>query len=859
MNHGITNQFYKPINNTYGNQSSSFKIKGTILMNNGLSLKLDIGNQKILDIRLKEKIDGNIGDTVVIDKKSILNSKLQQAVGSQLTKGEEDRYSQILKSFNLPSNNEQLHALKTLDTYGISITKDNILSFMASKNHLDTIVNDLDYNSAIKFIEEDIDIEKEPLEKVAQKLSEGNNDEKLTISKILKSINKLDTEKAEEISKGIYGNKMGKDITDVIKALYKSGLEISKNSIERVNQVFNKLKDIKGIDDEKLLDAIKNKIDISIDNLHKIKKSIVKGRVEAESRLSQYATRLYEGILPSKGITDKELKLMEEDIKAFLHREGLEASQENIRLSKLIIKQEIPLTKEALEGLNGTRASIEELTKLLTKDNAAILLRAGIDIEKENINNLLDKLKELISMEAQPGILEDDKLDLMEKVMDKVNKLTKLTEEELLALLKTNSQIKLSQIAGVDRGFRPLNEDKDLKQGLDSTIQIINIFNNVKSVDLNTIALHISRNMPLNLESIFINGRSYSGQGDGQMEGIPEKAARALEKHNLQVNSINTQRLIEIEGQYRHIRQSLTASMVRETVDKGLKPEILSLENLTSIIDKSTNNLTRDLSIMSQIKEQREGIIALLMKNGIPNNLAEVQRLSQLLSNRQNLGSQLQSLSDLIDNSNNTELKDSLSGFKNQMQQLEKGIKAADPNISKFNDDLLRFVRDIGSKGQLLEEGLKLKVDKQLERIVDTYQLQGQINKNDTFLQIPLLMNNNINNLQVFVMNKKKNSKKIDPANMSILMNLDTEHMDNINVYVAVSGKKVSVKIGVQKESYKKAIEGDVKALEKLIADLGYEIKEVGFKVDQHQHLLGMVDELEIDDLASSYSINITI
>ncbi|KAB3532057.1 DUF6240 domain-containing protein [Alkaliphilus serpentinus] len=860
MNHGITNQFYKPISN-YGNLANSFKIRGTVLMNKGQNVKLDIGNLRILDINLKEEISADIGDTVIIDKKNILNSKLQTVEASNMSPGEEDRYTQILKSFNLPSNNGELQALKTLDTFGINITKENILSFMATKNQLDTIISDLDYDTALKLVKEDIDIEKISIDKVAEKINNSNSEEGLSLAKILKSLNKLSTEKAEEVAKEIYGNKMGKDITDIIKALYQSGMEISKKTIDKVNQVFNKLKDIKGIDDEKLLDAIRNKIDVTIDNLYKIKRAVVKGRLDSDSKLSQLAARVYEGAIPQNPLTEKELRLLEDQIKELLQNQGLEPTKENIRISKLMIKENMPLNYETIQQLNEAKATIEELAKQLSKDKIAILLKEGINIEKENINQLLLKLQDILNLEAQTLSSDVTKAESIEKLLGKVEKLTRLTEEELLTLLKNNNEIKLNQISGVERGTNLISkdlQDKSLLQTLNSSLQLINIFNSVKEVDFNTIALQMNRNIPLNLENIHqynaIKMDNFFQDGD-----LPSRIARALSNNNLQINGINSQKLMDIQEQYRYIRQNFTTSMVREAVEKGLQPEKMPLDSLSNMIDKSVNNSIKDLSFLNQIKDKGEGIIALMMKNNIPRNLAEIQKLSLLLSNRQNISLQLDALMELVNTSGNSDLEEGVVGFKNQLQLLEKGLKAADPNLNKFNDELLKFINEIRSKGNLLEDSLKAKLDKQVEKILNTYQTQGQINKNDTFLQIPLALNNNINNLQIFVMNNRKNTKKIDPANMSVLMNLDTENMDNINVYLAVSGKKVTLKIGVSKESYRKAIEGELKLLDKLMDNLGYEMKDVSFKVDEEQHLFGLVEEIQLDKLTTSHSINITI
>ena len=160
----------------------------------------------------------------------------------------------------------------------------------------------------------------------------------------------INTEEAERIAYEIYGNKMGKDITDIIKALDKAGLDVSRENIEQINNIFSKLYDIKDIENKTIIDSVKNKIETTIDNLYKLKNAVVKGTIKAEQNLGQLASKVYETYSGAISIlTEKELTQMESDIKDRLQYMGIDTTDESIELSKDIITKGLNLTKENLQ------------------------------------------------------------------------------------------------------------------------------------------------------------------------------------------------------------------------------------------------------------------------------------------------------------------------------------------------------------------------------------------------------------------------------------------------------------------------------------------------------------------------------
>ncbi|SCY74498.1 DUF6240 domain-containing protein [Alkaliphilus peptidifermentans] len=877
MNNGINNQVYHRINQAYGSTGFTLKIRGTIVSNNGLDIKIDIGNQRILDMKLNQEIKGRAGDIVTIDKKNILTSKLIQENTSSMFQ-EEDKYVKILKAFNLPEKSEYFKSIHALENHGIDINKDNILAFITAKNHLDTIIEGLDYDSAIQLLEKDVDVEKDPLSTVSKAIDDSKETNKgFSLAKIVKSFSKMTTEDAEGIAQKIYGSKMGKDITDIIKALNQAGMEISKKNIDRVNNVFDKLHTIKSIEDEKLVDIVKNKIEASIDNLYKVKKTITKGRLEIEEKINYYAAKVYEGFRPSKGLSEKDLRMMEDDIRSKLHDEGIEGTKENIQLSKLMIKSNLPIAKESLDKVLSLKAAINQLAIELDQNKIAHLLGRGINVDKEEINQLIKYLNEVNQADLQvlstSGNINQDEVN---KIIEKLAKLSKINDEELLLLIKGNGDIKLSQILlGKEKNNDELlsKESANVKETYHSTIGIINIFSEMKTIDYNTIAFHLNRSIPNTLENLYKNKGIMIDKNIAEESLLKSETdivraglnptnskdiqlVKALMNNGLSIDKLNIQSLYRTENYYNNLRNNMNISMIKEGTAEGIQLEKLELGQLNAYVqDKITAN---SYSYLTEIGNQKESIISLLMKNNIPQNLSGVQNISMLLYNKQQLAHQLDDLFRLSKEFENSSLQKEIQELQKSLEGLTKEIKAGNTDVNKFYDDFINNIKNLSYKAEEINPKFKKEVEKQLEKITNSLQLQGQLNKNDILLQLPIMMNDKLNNLQIYVMNKKKNSKKIDPNNMSILLNIDTDSMEDINVYVGVVAKKAIIKIGVKQWEYKRAIDAEIKQLERLMETAGYEVKEISYKVDENQHLLGMIKEIEMQE-TSRHSIDIII
>ena len=399
----IAQNKYSNVVDSYTALNVSSNIRGELIEKNDKNIKIDIGNSKALEIELREDVEIKKGETVLIDRRNIVKSKVINLENElKVENGDLESYSDVLESLDIAINEENIKVMKRLDNYGIDMTKENFETYRLAKNSLEEISVSLDYESAIRLIEKDVDVENESIQKLSELISELEEEkEGFNILNMFKK-KELTTEDAEEIAKEIYGNKMGKDIIDIIKSLHKKKVNITKKNIEKINDVFYKLDNLKDIEDKTFINTIKNKLDINIDNLYKVKRYVkdenIVEEVSLEAKLvdTNRAIRIKDYEVPSQDkikITNGELVRLEEDIKDLMINLELEPSKENIKLSKEFIKRNMDVTKENITSIDDMKKALEVIIKNLDRETAAQLVKNNVDIETMDIREVAEKIE----------------------------------------------------------------------------------------------------------------------------------------------------------------------------------------------------------------------------------------------------------------------------------------------------------------------------------------------------------------------------------------------------------------------------------------------------------------------------------
>jgi len=1034
MRNQIFNQsFFKVFQPSYGKIPSSSKIRGILVDINGSNIKLDLGKNKVMDVRLKQQIDGTIGDTVVIDRSNIEKSEII----AYEAKAKDEKSINILRTLQLPETNESEEALKTLEKFNINISKNNIQSFVSIKRQLNKVIDGLDYDTAIKLMEKDINIQSDSIQKIAEEIDSIKSEKKsFSFSDLFKWKKEMKNEDAERLALKIYGSKMGKDTIDAMKSLHKAGLDVTKENVDKVNDILNKVDNIQSIKEETLIDAVKNKITTSIDNLYKIKNKIIKGTIQSIGGIASHAARAYEGQFVNSNISDQDLRLLEEDIRKLLADGQIESTEEIINLSKKLVKGGLELTKENIESVKGLKDAVNELKLLMNGDKASLLIKSGIDIEKLDIRDLATHLSEL----DQQMIKHEENSTNKKIEVDKIIKaLEKMDDKQLIELVKKGGDIKLETLnrllnpnleknvdalrsesselkTGLQYGFklsnmidrlknitnetiareinqdrpmtlehlsnrilereRAINIDQEMKMKVldESNLKVlestndsikfikenlslqmalgaskhqlklegmeliklqqyikeyelnlsqvmnqaeelkvfglgsekINVLELIKSIDTNTLGFHINNRIPMNLNVLNASRQLLDGEllekdymeqiqrpGESEVSMNMPKAitsevenriqsyindnamklgqiaedpiikdfARSLIQNNLALNTTNLLEIYERHQQLQKIVDNLSTDFIAKL--KAENKDILSLD-IKELVNEPANKkvVSEDLikNISNITESQKDSLISLLMKNALPVSLKEVEGVFKFLNNNGQIGSQINDILNILEDlEGKKEFNDTATSLKDALNDISKAIKLGKGIPERPYENFAKILESIEGKSHLIDKVTRDELRVAGEKLFDSLEVQVKLNRDDTVFQLPYMFNDQMKNLQMYIMNNKKGSKKIDPNNMSLLLNFDTNNMGNVCIYMGVSNKRVNMKMGLNTEDDRKLLEKHSERITGLLKDLGYELKDISYRVDEQNSLMDVMPEVSDNQKSVRNKIDIKI
>lgn len=771
---------YSVASDAYNNLNTTSKVRGTVVETSEDDVTIDVGDKKLLNLKLKENIDAKPGEIVVIDKKNIIESKKVDDIRNEkITKNDKLEYSDILKRLDVDVNDENLEAVKTLKNNDISITKENIMSFVYSKKSLDDIIVNLDYDSAVKIMDKGVDIENGSLQKIADTIKEIKNEkEGFSFLKLFKNKKELTTDEAEKITEKLYGSKMGKDITDIVKTLHKKNVNITKKSIEKVNDIFYKLDKLQDIEEETFIDTVKNNVSPTIDNLYSIKNFVKKGAIKVADKISSISVKAYESFLPKLNkITQKELNLLKEDIKESLDRMQIGVTDDNIKLSEKMIKNELELTKENIQSINEMKEALDYVIKNLDKEKLASMIKENMDIDKMDIRDIAKNLKNTDNNNKISNIEEKEVSDIIEKLQN----LKEIDETDLVKLIKKDVDFNLSKLNKVtlnsnideitnfdNQKINPVVEDANMDSIIDSSVQSVNkitqLFNDVKNLDFNNISFNLRNSIPMTLNNIYVSDKVLSHENminvdyekvdmpttlNQNSENIVEKhvkdnvnlfkmqdndtktmdlnkvfeVAKSLVQNKLSLSKTNIQKVYSAYNQYEYIKENLTSTMVKESIKQNNPIDHMNLKEADNYIREFSNadrvNMKIDKYIkkltdnIKNINREKNNCIAFNIKNNKDMTLKEVQSTSDFFKNKNQLGHKI-------------------SSFLNDIKKLDKFEKKEDNELRKYADKIEHTVKKYSEnikKGEFKPRRMHDDIREDMKNIRENIDLTKESNK----------------------------------------------------------------------------------------------------------------------------------
>lgn len=770
--------------NSYGIRPTlPYDIEGVLVEKNGKDIKIEkMIDSKVIEysLRLKEEIKANPGDNIKVEKENVVSVKVEEK--EELVKNEQlsRKVEDIIRELGLEYTEENIRMIEHLLSSGIMITKENINSYIKSKEYLNKIIQELDRDSFVKLMDKGIDLDSENLQKIAQALEDVKNEKTpFSLKRFLKIEKDLTYKEAEEISKEIYGQKMGKDVYDTIIALHKEKLPITKENINKTIEVMSKIYNLKGVKDETYVKILNEDRIFNIDNLYKINNSYTITTIEDNIEANNF-----------ESFTVKEETTIS-NLKEMLTNLDLDDNLVNINILREFIVNDMTMDKDSYNKVISMKQAVKELIELLDYEEITRLDIKEIDLVKENIFNLVEELKRENRNKEIEQPLNSEKTH---KIIKELEVLGKITDKDFLELIKNGEDFNLKVIKEIIDTNIPKELSAEHKT-LDKTVYIADILNTLgESLSLETISFTARRFNLITLENL------YTSQSE-------------IKEIQANIESINKVQETLIYEEYIRARNNLSTNMIKESIKDGKLLEHMPLNELNHYMENKTNKYkesSRKTEEIIKIKGHEERIIPIIMKNNLSMNLKEIKDINLLLNGEKGISNILKNIRESNNQRYDEEFK---AEIKLIQEKISTMIKNGDTTIK---EEYKALINSLGGSKDSSNENDHQQKDEKLEEYLDVHR---KISQKDMVLQLPIEIDNEYKNLNIIVPDINKG---IDKNNMKFYISLQTENLGMITMDIHVKGKEVLIDI----EDNNDILKSRIIVLEEGLQRLGYTLVE---------------------------------
>lgn len=728
-----------------------YDVKGVLVEKKGKDIKIEkvLEDKKILySLRVKEEIQQTVGKKVQIDKENILSMKVEE-------KEEEIKpvnFKEIIERIGLEDSEETIKGIEYLIDNKIPVTKENLETFFMSKKYLGEIIENIDFDSCIQLMERGINLKEDSLQKIAETLIEIKDIKRdISFKDLIRFDRKLSYKEAEIIAKEIYGRKMGKDVYDSILALHKERIPINRENIERVMEVIDRLYDLKDYNDETFVKFFKEDLPFNIESLYKYKHSYNNKNLD-----KNIISPLYEEFTIEKEETLKYALKILEDL-------NLEAKGENIQLIREFLLNGVEVTLENYQRLLNMKSNLKELIDLLDEEKVVYLMDEGVDILKEDISILIEKIKDKGHIE--PDIGSDKSSDLLKEI----ESLRTITDKELLQLIKNEEDFKIENLKEI------ISTNTNLVQGLNGKIvekarTITNIFNTLGGLDSNTIAFASKKFNTITLNNLYDSHLELNTKDENIVEPIA-KTEESL-----------------IRQEYLNAKSNTKLNLIKISVKEGIALEHMPLEELNLYIDRKLNRYRetqRSVNEIKYLKGKEHSLIPIVMKNHLNMSISQINNIDSILNNGKGIGN---IFNNLLNNKGkySEELKGKIEILENKIKEFSNSIKKGKGEVKEDFKETINAFKDLNNSSNSNDR----EREENLKEIEEYLKLQNQLSKEDLILQLPVFTEEGYNNINLIIPNI---NRVIQKNNMVFYLNMNMKNLGEVKFNLQVKDEKVDV------------------------------------------------------------------
>ncbi len=184
----------------------------------------------------------------------------------------------------------------------------------------------------------------------------------------------------------------------------------------------------------------------------------------------------------------------------------------------------------------------------------------------------------------------------------------------------------------------------------------------------------------------------------------------------------------------------------------------------------------------------------------------------------------------------------------NETMKLTPADVVKEDGIKNYYKRLKQSLEKLTSDGR--DSALPQELSKSMNEVKANIDFMNDLNKNMTYVQIPIQLKNSETNGELYVFtNKKALSKGAD--NVSAMLHLDMEHLGPIDIYVRLQNKNVSTNFCLESEELLDFVYAHIDKLDARLQALGYSTS-FEMKLNEPEDKFNFVEDFVEKDISKN-------
>ncbi|MBF8984300.1 hypothetical protein IZY60_12200 [Lutibacter sp. B2] len=274
-------------------------------------------------------------------------------------------------------------------------------------------------------------------------------------------------------------------------------------------------------------------------------------------------------------------------------------------------------------------------------------------------------------------------------------------------------------------------------------------------------------------------------------------------------------------------------------------------------INKENNsNVNKDKVSVDKINIDKMDFdkIIFMLQHKMKVNLMNATNINNIINKDNTLTDQFNSLLKLLDDSGvDLEIIKELKNIHMELKDSKKVKLPIAENLKKIYSTLNSietFLESVNNtkKGTITNEIVNLK---------SSLDFINKINQFQTYFQMPVMINNEMKNLELFIEHKKNKKKKLNPKDIRIFIALDTNNLDYVHALIEIKDKDITCNFRFVTDDAKLI----VKKYEKILMDAlkKYDFQRVNLNYVVSQDKMSILNIESNDANSTLYSIDLKV